>query len=300
MINVFIAVGENQGFAAAANRMRLSPAAVTRAIAGLEKQLGVELLQRTTRNVRLTDAGRRYLDDVRQIVNEINDIKDTATATPKGQLVVTAPESFGKSFLMPCITDYLRRYPAVDVVASFDDCAADKADGDADIAIRVGAVHDPSLLLTRLGQVHSVLCAAPAYLDRRGIPQHPGDLLHHSIIGIGDTSHTVEWQFAEAGGRMLMRLRPRLALMTEDAGVAAACAGLGIVRLHAFKAAELMSRGRLRPVLEHYNAGPQPVHLLQRERSRNVPKIRQFVQLVEERLTGHPHLCDASELRFAN
>lgn len=299
LLNVFIAVGESEGFASAANRMRISPAAVTRAIAGLEKELRVELLQRTTRNVRLTEAGQRYLNDVRQVVTQINEIKDAATATPKGQLVVTAPEAFGKTFLMPCITDYLRRYPAVDVVASFDDRTGNASDESVDVAISVGAVRDPGLLLTPLGQVHSVLCAAPAYLDRRGIPQHPGDLLHHAIIGVGEAIHTLEWKFASPDGRMTMRLRPRLVLTTEDAAAAAACAGLGIVRLHAFKVAELIHQGRLRPVLERYGEGPQKVHLLQRERSRHVPKISQFVQLLEERMVGHPHLGDEDRLRRA-
>ena len=290
MLNVFVAVGETQGFAAAANRMRLSPAAVTRAIAGLEKNLGVELLQRTTRNVRLTEAGQRYLEDIRQIVTEIDQVNDTTTATPKGQLVVTAPESFGKVFVMPCIADYLQRFPGVDVVASFDDRAADLAEEGVDVSIGIGALRDPGLLSTRLGQVHSVLCASPAYLDRRGIPQHPGDLLHHAIIGMGEGNAPIEWMFGEGGGRMIMRLRPRLAVTTEDAGVAAACGGLGIARLLSYKVSELIAQGRLRPVLERYSDGPQSVHLLRRERCRDVPKISQFVQMLEERLRNEPCL----------
>ncbi|MFL6708521.1 MAG: LysR family transcriptional regulator [Massilia sp.] len=290
MLNVFVAVGETQGFAAAANRMRLSPAAVTRAIAGLEKTLGVELLQRTTRNVRLTEAGRRYLEDIRHIVTEIDQVNDTTTSAPKGQLVVTAPEAFGKFFVMPCIADYLQRFPGVDVVASFDDRAGDLAEEGVDVSISIGALRDPGLISTRLGQVHWVLCASPAYLDRRGTPQHPGDLLHHAIIGLGEGSAPMEWKFAEAGGRMIMRLRPRLAVTTADAAVAAACSGMGIARLQSYKAGSLIAQGLLRPVLERYSEGVDPVHLLRRERGRDVPKISHFTRLMVERLANDPHL----------
>lgn len=287
MLNVFLAVGETQGFAAAANRMRVSPAAVTRAIAGLEKMLGVELLQRTTRNVRLTEAGRRYLGDIRHIVSQIDQVNDSTSAAPKGQLVVSAPESFGKTFVMPCVAAFLKRYPAVDVAASFDSRGAELGEG-VDVAVAIGSLRDPGLLATGAGRVQTVLCASPDYLARRGSPAHPGDLLQHAIIGMGEGREPVAWKFGDGnGGGVVMHLRPRLTVTTEAAGAAAACAGLGVVRLLSYTVAGLIAQGRLQPLLESYSEGAQPVTILRREQCSGLPKIARFVELLAEQLKGN-------------
>ena len=287
MLNVFLAVGETQGFAAAANRMRLSPAAVTRAIAGLEKMLGVELLQRTTRNVRLTEAGRRYLGDIRHIVSQIDHVNDSTSPAPRGRLVVSAPESFGKTFVLPCIAAFLKRYPAVDVVASFDSRGAELGEG-VDVAVAIGSLRDPGLLATGAGRVRTVLCASPAYLARRGRPSHPGDLLQHAIIGLGEGRDPVAWKFADGGGGgVIMHLRPRLAVTTEAAGAAAACAGLGVARLLSYTVAEPIAQGRLQPLLESHAEGAQPVHILRREQCSGLPKIARFVDLLAEQLRAN-------------
>jgi DNA-binding transcriptional LysR family regulator len=290
MLNVFVAVGETQGFAAAAQRMRLSPAAVTRAIAGLEKTLGVELLQRTTRNVRLTEAGEHYLNDIRQIVTQIDSVNDACAAAPKGHLVVAASESFGNFFVLPCLLDYLQRYPQVDAAACFVDRDVNIVDDGVDVAIGIGSLRDPGLIATTVGQVRYVLCAAPSYLDRRGAPLHPGDLLHHAIISIGPTPQPVAWKFDGPDGRMTMHLRARMNLTTEDDAIAAAVLGLGVVRLMSYHASELIEQGRLRPVLASYTERYEPVHVLRRERGCGVPKVSQFVQLLVERLGADPRL----------
>ncbi|KAK0350426.1 hypothetical protein LTR94_029081, partial [Friedmanniomyces endolithicus] len=132
-----VAVGEEEGFAAAARRLDLSPAAVTRAIAGLEERLGVKLLLRTTRNVRLTEAGRRYLDDTRAILASIDEANEAAAgvnAAPKGNLSVTAPVLFGKTFVMPCIVQFLNEYPEVEVSALFLDRIVNLVDEGVDVA----------------------------------------------------------------------------------------------------------------------------------------------------------------------
>jgi DNA-binding transcriptional LysR family regulator len=292
MLNVFVAVGETQGFAAAAHRLGLSPAAVTRAIAGLETMLGVELLQRTTRNVRLTEAGQRYLDDIRHIVTEIDEVNEATTPAPKGQLVVAAPESFGKFFVMPCITEYLTRFPHVEVVAGFFDRVVDfaRGEGGVDVAIGIGRLRDPALISTEVGHVRHVLCASPAYLDRHGTPQHPIDLVHHAVIGVSAAFQPIEWKFGSADGRMIMKLRARLTVTTDEAALAAAARGLGVVRVLSYQAAGLLAEGQLRIVLDQHGESARPVHVLRRERNHDAPKVCQFVQLLVERLGADANL----------
>lgn len=290
MLNVFVAVGEARGFAAAAHRLGLSPAAISRAIAGLEAQLEVELLQRTTRNVRLTEAGKRYLDDIKHIVTQIDEVNEATTASPKGQLVVAASASFGKFFVMPCIAEYLERFPHVEVVAGFFDRVLDMAHEDVDVAIGIGRLRDPGLVATRVGQVRCVLCASPDYLDRHGVPQHPSDLVRHSVIGVSADLRTIEWKFDCADGRTIIKLRPRLTLTSDEAALAAAACGLGVVRVLSYQAAALVIDGRLKIVLEQYGEAARPVHVLRREGNRDAPKVRYFVELLLERLGANERL----------
>lgn len=294
MLNVFVAVGETRCFAAAAHRLGLSPAAVTRSIANLEMMLGVELLQRTTRNVRLTEAGQRYLDNVRNVVAEIDEVMDSATAIPKGQLVIAAPESFGKSFVMPCIVEYLARFPHVEVVATFLDRVTDLAQAGAHVAIGIGHLRDPSLFSTRVGYVWHVLCASPAYLERYGAPQHPTDLLGHAVVGLNAAGQSTLWRFEGEHGEFKMPLRARLTVTTVEAAIEAAELGLGVVRLFSYQAGRLVAEGRLRVVLNQYRERPRPVYVLSRERYRDVSKVSQFVQMMVRRLGNEARLQSPS------
>lgn len=290
MLSVFIAVAETQSFSAAAQRIRLSPAAVTRSIARLEEYLGVELLQRTTRRVRLTEAGRNYLHLVKSIVTQLNQIEDTGSEMLKGQLVIAAPDAFESAFVVPCISEFLVRHPGIDIVACFDEGGAGHRGECVDISIEVGGLHDPGLIATTVGIVRPVLCAAPSYLEQRGVPRFPGDLLRHSIIERGCATGLVEWQFESGQGTVVMRLRRSLAVTTEDLALSAACSGLGIARVYAFSAATLIRTGQLRPLLEPYQERALPVHVLSRDRGCKVPRIKHFEQALIDRLANDPRL----------
>ncbi|QBE62727.1 LysR family transcriptional regulator [Pseudoduganella lutea] len=293
LMNVFVAVGEEEGFAAAARRLNLSPAAVTRAIAGLEEQLGVRLLLRTTRNVRLTEAGQRYLDDTRAILASIEEANEAAAgvnAAPKGNLSVTAPVLFGKKFVMPCIVRYLDEYPGVDVSALFLDRIVNLVDEGIDVAVRIGHLPDSSLKALRVGQVRRVLCAAPNYLARHGMPSHPADLQRHTVIAATGISPRVEWKFGAAEDPTLVRLRPRLTVSSNDAAIDAAIAGLGICRLLSYQVAEEVAAGRLRIILDEHEEAPWPVHLVHRESKFGSSKVRKFIDVLAEHLRGHQYL----------
>ncbi|WBS04244.1 LysR family transcriptional regulator [Pseudoduganella sp. SL102] len=293
LMNVFVAVGEEEGFAAAARRLDLSPAAVTRAIAGLEEQLGVRLLMRTTRNVRLTEAGQRYLDDSRSILASIEEANEAAAgvnSAPKGNLSVTASVLFGKMFVMPCILRYLNEFPQVEVSALFLDRVVNLVDEGIDVAVRIGHLPDSSLKALRVGQVRRVLCAAPDYLARHGMPQHPADLLRHTIVAAAGISPRVEWKFGAVDDPTLVRLRPRLTVSSNDAAIEAAVSGLGICRLLSYQVAEEVKAGRLRIILADYEEAPWPVHLVHRESKFGSSKVRKFIDLLAEHLRAHQHL----------
>jgi DNA-binding transcriptional LysR family regulator len=293
LMNVFVAVGEDESFAKAARRLDLSPAAVTRAIAGLEEQLGVKLLLRTTRNVRLTEAGRRYLDDVRNIlasIAEANEMAAGVNSAPKGNLSVTASVLFGRFFVMPCIVGFLKEYPEVEVSAYFLDRVVNLVDEGMDVAIRIGHLPDSSLKALRVGQVRRVLVASPEYLAKNGVPQHPADLLRHSIIAASGISPRVEWKFGSVDDPTMVRMKPRLTVTSNDAAIDAAAAGVGICRLLSYQVANELNHGLLKIVLADYEEAPWPVHVLHRESKFGSSKVRNFIDVLAAHLRAHPHL----------
>ncbi|MCS0598148.1 LysR family transcriptional regulator [Massilia agri] len=293
LMSVFVAVGEEEGFAAAARRLDLSPAAVTRAIAALEEKLGVKLLLRTTRNVRLTEAGRRYLDDSRNILSSIAEANEAAAgvnSAPKGNLSVTAPVLFGKTFVMPGIVRYLKAYPEVEVSALFLDRVVNLVEEGIDVAVRIGHLPDSSLKAVRVGQVRRVLCASPEYLARHGVPRHPDELLRHTIVAASGVTPRVEWKFGADDDPTMVRLRPRLTVTSNDAAIAAAVMGLGICRLLSYQIADELAAGRLKIVLADHEEAPWPVHLVHRESKFGSSKVRNFIDLLAGELKAHPHL----------
>ncbi|MGG7606208.1 LysR family transcriptional regulator [Massilia sp. BKSP1R2A-1] len=293
LMSVFVAVGEEEGFAAAARRLDLSPAAVTRAIAALEEKLGVKLLLRTTRNVRLTEAGRRYLDDSRAILSSIEEANEAAAgvnSAPKGNLSVTSPVLFGKTFVMPGIVRYLKTYPEVEVSALFLDRVVNLVEEGIDVAVRIGHLPDSSLKALRVGQVRRVLCASPEYLAKHGVPRHPDDLLRHTIVAASGVTPRVEWKFGAADDPTTVRLRPRLTVTSNDAAIAAVVMGLGICRLLSYQVADELAAGRLKIVLADFEEAPWPVHLVHRESKFGASKVRNFIDLLAGELKAHPHL----------
>jgi DNA-binding transcriptional LysR family regulator len=293
LMNVFVAVGEEESFAAASRRMDLSPAAITRAVSALEEQLGVKLLSRTTRNVRLTEAGRRYLDDTRNIlasIVEANEAVAGVNSAPRGNLSVTAPVLFGKVFVMPCIVRFLKEYPEVEVSAFFLDRMVNLTDEGIDVAIRIGHLPDSSLKALRVGAVRRILCASPEYLAKNGVPQHPADLLRHTIIAATGVSPRVEWKFGAVDDPTMVRMKPRLTVTSNDAGIEAALSGLGICRLLSYQVSKELAEGCLKIILADYEEAPWPVHVVHRESKFGSSKVRNFIDRLVEHLRTHPYL----------
>jgi DNA-binding transcriptional LysR family regulator len=287
LMQVFVAVAEEEGFAAGARRLHLSPPAVTRAVAALEDRLRVKLLDRTTRFVRTTEAGQRYLDDARRILAEA-DAADEAVAgvnaRPRGHLMVTAPVLFGRMFVMPGIVEYLERYPDTEVSALFVDRIVNLLEEGMDVAVRIGELPDSSMRALRAGSVRTVLCASPVYLQRRGPPETPEDLLDHSVIASSAAGNPLDWRFETPKGVRTLRIRPRLSVTTNDAALEAARLGFGVTRLLSYQVAHQLVTGELRLVLEEYEPAPWPIHIVHREGRYATAKVRAFVDWMAERL----------------
>lgn len=287
LMSVFVAVAETGGFAAAARQLQISPPAATRAIAALEEQLGVKLFSRTTRYVRTTEAGQRYLIDVKRILADLDAANETAVginAEPRGHLTITAPVMFGRMHVMPGIISYLARYPDTEVSAVFLDRVINLLEEGIDVGIRIGELPDSSMQALRVGSVRMVLCASPTYLERNGIPLHPKDLLQHSIIASSAGANTADWRFHQQKSAWSQRLQPRLSVTTNDAAIAAAVQGLGITRLLSYQVAPQIIEHKLQYVLENFEAPPLPIHIVHREGRFSSTRVRTFIDLLAERL----------------
>ena len=287
LINVFVAVVDTQGFAGAARKLNLSPPAVTRAINELETYLGVRLLNRTTRIVKVTEAGARYAEDCRGVLSQLNEADESASglhSTPRGRLTITAPVGFGAMYVTPVVTEYLARYPEVTASCWFMDRVVNMLDEGVDVGVRIGELPDSSMQAIRVGRMRLLICATPAYLAEHGEPKSPEDLEKHMIIAASGATSTSEWRISSQGTPSVVKLRPRLITTTSDTAIAAALTGFGLTNVLAYKVTKHLREGRLKAVLSDFEPPALPVHVLHREGRHATQKARRFIDLAVERL----------------
>jgi len=298
-MQIYVAVAECEGFAAAARRLAISPPVATRAVAELEARLGVKLLNRTTRYVRVTDAGLRYLEDARRVIAAADEADEAAigvNSEPRGHLTVTAPVLFGRMYVMPGIVDYLQRFPATDVAALFVDRVVNLLEEGVDVALRIGELDDSSFHALRVGSVRRLLCASPDYIARAGLPVHPNELSNHQLIVAMNLGMNVEWRFMQQGKSLAartpfaIRIKSRLSVTSNDSAIEAAVRGLGIVRVMSYQVAQELERGTLKILLSEFEPDVVPVHILHREGRYSSAKVRQFIDLLAERLRANKSL----------
>ena len=281
-LNAFVAVADSNGFAAAARALGISPPAVTRAVAALERHLGVTLFHRSTRAVSLTDEGAAFLDRARHILADLRDAEHLAMggrSAPQGQLYVTAPVQFGKLHVLPAIATLLESYPGLTARMMLIDRNVRIVEEGIDVAVRIGALADSALHAVGIGSVSQVIVASPAYIDRHGSPQTAGDLRSHGTIVTTGIRTANEWQ---VGGRSVTVI-PRISVNSIDAAIAAAEAGLGFANLLSYQAADAISTGRLVPVLEADQPERIPVNLLFERGRSAMPGVRAFIDAMRER-----------------
>lgn len=284
-MRVFVTVAEEGGFAAAARRLRLSAPAVTRAIAALEEGLGTRLLHRTTRVVRISAAGERFLADAKRILLAVEEAEASATGSHRairGPLTITASTFFGRLHVAPVLLDFLAAYPEVTARALFVDRVEDLVAEGLDVAVRIAELPDSSLGAVRVGALRSVVCASPSYLRRSRKLRTPDDLEKHDCIAFDAALARQDWSF-----RTHPSARPPRARVTVNSApvvVDAALAGRGLVRVLSYMVGPHVQKGALTIVLAEFEPPPIPVHLVHAEPRREHARVRAFVDFAAPRL----------------
>lgn len=292
VIRLFIAVVDRGGFAGAARAMNVSPPVVTRAINELEENLGVRLLTRTTRLVRVTDAGARYAEDCRRVLDDLQLADEQVCGVhgmPQGVLNLTAPGWFGATFMAPIVAEYLQTYPGVAVNCMFMDRIANLLEEGIDVALRFSQLPDSSMQAVSVGRMHIVTVASPQYVKKHGAPAHPRDLAKHEVVA-STVAPGIEFRYRDAGQDLAVRLKPRMLCTTNESVVSAVVAGFGVGQQMLYKVAEPLANGTLVTVLDEFAPSPLPVTLLHREGRFATTKVRAFLDLAIRRLRDLPVL----------
>jgi DNA-binding transcriptional LysR family regulator len=259
---IFVSVATLESFTGASRALGISPQGATRAVAALERRLRTRLLNRTTRSVSLTSEGHRALERARRVVAEVDALETPLDehAPLAGVLSVTAPIHFGQLRVVPVVAEMLSLHPALDVRLHLHDRVVSLAEEGIDVGVRIGMLPDSSLRARPVGEVRSLLCASPAYLERFGRPRDLDDLPDHFVVAFsGATPIPDRWSF----GRRTVAVRPRLVVNTAPAAVEAALAGVGIVRLLSYQVEEHLKTGRMKVILASHEPDPLPVHVVQ-------------------------------------
>jgi len=292
-MKVLLAVAEAGSFAGGAKLVSMSPPSVTRVIAGLEKRLGTLLFARSTRSVRLTEAGRRYLVDCKRILLDLDEAEELASGSSiraRGQLTVTAPVMFGELYLIPLITQYLAAHPEVSISALLVDRLVNLVDEGVDVAVRIGQLPESGLHAVRVGQIRPVICAAPSFLDRFGRPEAPKDIMSAPIVLSSASSLLADWQFNLGTDTLTFRPKPRLLVSSNQAAINAALCGWGLTRVLSYQVADRVAKWELETILDAFEAEALPVHLLYQGTGRVPAKVRTFIDFCASRLQQDPAL----------
>jgi DNA-binding transcriptional LysR family regulator len=289
-INAFTAVADARSFTHAARRLGVSSAQVSKLVARLENRLGARLLNRTTRDVSLTDTGRAYLERARSLVEEFDALEGSVRdqSGPRGLLRISAPVSFGANQLTPALLDFAAAYPEVSLDVSATDRMVNLVEEGFDVGVRIGLLPDSSVIARKLAPVRLVTCAAPAYLQAAGAPAAPADLVHHEAILDNNMRDPTVWTYGGAGEEQEVRVHGRLRFGGADACVSAARRGLGITVTPAFAAADDLRTGRLIPLLCAYEPQLIHVHAVYPHARHLAAKVRVFVDFLAERFAGEP------------
>jgi DNA-binding transcriptional LysR family regulator len=286
-MKVLLAVVEAQSFAGGARLVGMSPPSVTRVIAGLESRLGTLLLARSSRLLRLTEAGRRYVEDCKRILLDLEEAEELVSGSSvraRGNLTVTAPVMFGELFMIPLITEYLAEYPQVTVNALLVDRLVNMVDEGVDVAIRIGTLPDSGLQAVKVGQICPVVCAAPAFLDRVGRPTMPEDVLTLPVVMSSASNLLTDWHFRVGESAVALHPEPRLMVSSNQAAINAARLGWGLTRVLSYQVAHWVEKGELEIVLEGFQTAALPVHVLYQGDRRVLAKVRTFVDHCANRL----------------
>jgi len=286
-ITSFVRVVEARSFAAAAVQLGMTPSGVSRAVSRLEEQIGVRLLFRSTRALRLTDDGESFYQRCKAILADLGEAVDAlnyARTKPSGKLRVAANVSVGRAALIPNLADFEAKYPDIRLELSMSDRSIGLIEEGIDCAIRMGELEDSNLIARKLGYFNNVLCAAPAYLERHGTPVSIDDLKQHRCINyVYPTSgRAYQWQFDTPDGRLALDIDAHLLINDGESVIQAAMAGLGIIQVPHWLAASAIGYGKLKVIMEDTISTGSPVWLVYPQKKHLSARVQAFLEWVHE------------------
>jgi DNA-binding transcriptional LysR family regulator len=288
-LRVFIAVADCGGLAKAASVIHSSPPAVTRTLASLEERLGVRLFDRTTRSLRLTEPGTKFLDEARRILGDLETAEQEIAGQSNvvsGNLTLTTSLTFGRAMLQPVVSDFIDAHPQITVSLLLFDRVVDLIDEGFDLAVRIANLPDSSLVSRHVGDVRRMLVASPGYLAKHGPPKTPEDLKIHAVIGQTGLMPNRELRYFKAGKPARITLPIRFEINDALACISAAEQGKGITIALSYMVSDALRDGRLVPVLNKFRPPPVPVNLIYAQRRIMAPKIRAFIDFAAPRLSA--------------
>jgi len=290
-INAFVVVGDKGGFRAAAMALGVTSAGVSKAVARLEARLGVTLVARTTRSVRLTAAGVVFHARCKVILSDLEQAGHEAAgmaALTHGRLVVSVSRAFGRLRVLPVVADYAKQYPQVAVEIRLSDRPVDLVAEGVDLAVRIGNLPDSGLIANRVSQTAFVLCGSPEYLARADVPVHPDDLRHHDVIGYvaPDTAVRFDYRFMIDGVERSIDISSRLTMDDGEALVGAAMRALGLVMVNDYLVEPHLASGALVRVLRMFEIPPIPISVVFLPTRNPSPAAKAFASLLRSRLSG--------------
>ncbi|HEX9768004.1 MAG TPA: LysR family transcriptional regulator [Kiloniellales bacterium] len=286
-MSMLVTAADAGSLSAASRRLGRPLTTVSRRISALEAHLGTRLLNRSSRRLTLTDAGRSYVAACKRILDDVKEAERAAIgeySAPRGELTVTAPIVFGRLHVLPVVTEFLKAYPEIDIRMVLADRVVNLVEDHVDLAVRIGDLPDSGLVATRVGAIRRVVCASPAYFSLRGTPRRPGELGAHDCVSFEGLMVPEAWTFAIERSLASVPIHSRLVVNTAEAAVDAAIAGVGIARVLSYQIAAAMRAGTLAIALREFEPAPWPISLVYGG-GRPVPlKLRAFLDFAAPRL----------------
>lgn len=286
-MTTFVRIVESGSLSAAAERLDTSLTSVVRTLAALEQELGVRLLNRTTRRIALTEEGREYFERCRRLLADVEEAESMLTdrrLKPSGRLALTAPVMFGRLHVAPVVTDFLAAYPEMRAEMLLLDRVIDLLEEGIDLAIRIGPLPESSLVAIPLGATRRILCASPDYLARMGTPQHPKELVQHRVIRFTGLGEGTEWAFTRNGETLRVPVVETLATNQVDVALDACRKGLGCGRFLAYQVQELEASGQLMRILGEWTVESVMVNMVYPHSRLLSSRVRAFVDWAVPRL----------------
>lgn len=294
-MTVLLTAVDAGSLSAASRQLHMPLATVSRRVSELEAHLNVRLVLRGGRKLVLTDAGRDYVASCRQILEDIEQVERTAAGeyrAPQGELIISAPVVIGRNHVVPVLVAFLRSAPQIRAHIQLSDQVSHLLEDHVDLAVRLGALPDSTLVATRIALLDRVLCASPAYLQARGVPQKPEDLAAHDCITYVGYSAADMWEFGEGQASRVVKVSSRLSVNSAEAAVIAATEDGGIVRVLADQVDHLLKAGMLVRLLQAYEPAPMPLSLVYPGQRQLPLKLRAFIDFATPRLRerfGYQH-----------